>query len=226
MRWALASTLTVEIHSAASGFRLRISTSAMAYCVDRRLAFNVRMLRVVSGFVGWKGVQKHACRAIADSRSWWKYVGSRVGLSAGQARRNTHAAQSRAGAHRGNTLDRERAYWPDRRAGTRMLHNRERALNKEILWVASGFISRTGALVHECRAIAGSHSSWKCFGSRAGLSAGRARWNPNGAQSRARAHQGNALSRERAYRPNRHAGTLMLRNRRFTLSAEVHTGHE
>ena len=151
---ALASTLTVEIHSAASGFRLGISTSARAYRVDRRPAFGVRMLRVVSGLVGWKGVQKHACRAIADSRSWWKYVGSRVGLSAGRTRRIPHAAQSRAGAQRGNALGRE--------------------------WV----ICRKGTLEHACCAIASLHSAWKRTGSRAGLSAGRAHWYTHAGQSR------------------------------------------
>ncbi|CAB3961838.1 hypothetical protein BCO9919_00163 [Burkholderia cenocepacia] len=192
MRWALASTLTVEIHSAASGFRLGISTSARAYRVDRRPAFGVRMLRVVSGLVGWKGVQKHACRAIADSRSWWKYVGSRVGLSAGKARWNTHAAQSRAGAQRGNALGRE--------------------------WV----ICRKGTLEHACCAIASLHSAWKRTGSRAGLSAGRAHWYTHAGQSRARTLRGDALGRERVYRPDEHAGTRMAHNRGLALTREMH----
>lgn len=192
MRWALASTLTVEIHSAASGFRLGISTSARAYRVDRRPAFGVRMLRVVSGLVGWKGVQKHACRAIADSRSWWKYVGSRVGLSAGRTRRIPHAAQSRAGAQRGNALGRE--------------------------WV----ICRKGTLEHACCAIASLHSAWKRTGSRAGLSAGRAHWYTHAGQSRARTLRGDALGRERVYRPDMYAATRIRHNRGLALTVEIH----
>lgn len=213
MNLALTSRLTLEIHSAASGFRLRISTSAKVCCVDRRLAFNVRMLRVVSEFVDWNSVQKHACRAIADSRSWWKYVGSRVGLSAGKACRNPHAAQSRSGTHRGNTLDRERAYWPDRRAESRMLHNRERALNVEVLWVASGFISRKGTLKHACCAITGLRSPWKRPGSRAGRSAGRAPRYTHAAQSRIHAlrrstHCGTSRFIGRTCTPQRACGTI------------------
>lgn len=103
-----------------------------------------------------------------------------------------------------------------------MLRNREPALSVETHWVASRIIRRTGALVHACRAIAGSHASWRCFGSRAGLSAGRARWNPNGAQSRAPAHQGNALGRERAYRPDMYAATRMRHNHGLALTVEIH----
>ena len=135
--------------------------------VSRRsaAAFGVRMLRVVSGLVGWKGVQKHACRAIADSRSWWKLGREWVYQPDGRA--GSAAAQSRAGAQRGNALGRE---WVICRKGTlercaiASLHSAwkrtgsraglsagralvhmpgNRALFVEMLWVASGFIGRT-----------------------------------------------------------------------------------
>ena len=193
MRLALAPTLTVEIHSAASGFRLRISTSVRAYCVDRRVAFGVRMLRVVSGFVGWKGVQKHACRAIAGSRSSRSRGSGRPRRrSASTARRYTHAAQSRALAHREHTLDRERAYRPDRRAGTRMLHNRGLSLIVKIHWIASGLIDR------------------------------RAREYTHAAQSRTHTHRGNTQDREWVYRSDMYGGTRMLHNRGLALTVEIH----
>ncbi|CAB3769496.1 hypothetical protein LMG29660_06377 [Burkholderia puraquae] len=92
MRFARVPALTVEIHSTASGFPPRISTSPTAYCVDPGLAFTVRIHRVASAFVGQTGAPGHACRAFAGSHSPLKYAGSRVGVPAGQARRNTHAA--------------------------------------------------------------------------------------------------------------------------------------
>ncbi len=189
MRLALAATLTVRNHSVASGFQAWISTLTGTYCVDGRLVFSARMLGGAGGFAGWKGEPERACRAIADSYSSWKYIESRVGLSAGQARWHMHAGQSRARAHRGNTLGREWVCRPDRHAGTRMLNNRGLTLTVEIHQVASEFVGRTGALVHACGTIAGSRLSWKYTRSRVGLSAGHARRNPHAAQSRACTHR-------------------------------------
>ena len=120
-----------------------------------RLALMVEVRWVASGFISRTDAPDPACCTIAGGRSTWKCFGSRVG------------------------------YLPERHAGTRMLRNREPALSVETYWVASGIIRRTGALVHACRAIAGPHSSWRCFGSRAGLSAGHVRRNAHTAQSRA-----------------------------------------
>ncbi|VWC41588.1 hypothetical protein BLA15816_07108 [Burkholderia lata] len=204
-------TLTVEIHSATSEFQLRISTSMTAYCVDPGLAFTVRILGVASGFVGRADTPECACCSIACSHSPWKFTGSRVGLSAGQARWNAHAAQSPASIHRGNSLGREWVCRPDRHAGTRMPLNRlpaftveihwgrERVcrpgryagtrmpLNRlpvftvEIHWVASGFARRTGTPGRACRIIACSHPPWNFTGAGEDLSVGQARRNTHAA---------------------------------------------
>lgn len=128
MNMALASTLTIEIHSAASEFQRRISTSARMYCVGRQLA------------------------------SAFECSGARVGLSAGRAHRDPHAA------------------------------NRGLPLTMKMQWVGSGLIGRTGAPEPTCCAIAGLPSPLKHAGTRAGLSARHVRRNAHAAQSRARTH--------------------------------------
>lgn len=142
---------------------------------NRGLAFIVEIHWVASGLVGWTGTQEPACCAIAGSGSLWTYTGSRAGWSAGLARRYTHVTQSRARAHRGNTLGRERVARPDRHAGTRMLRIRGLGLTFETHWIVSELIGRTGTQEPACCTIAGSRSLWKYTRSRADLSAGLAR---------------------------------------------------
>ena len=105
---ALASTLTVEIHSAASGFRLgyphrrgriasiggrlRRSNAQGREWVSRlerraetcmpgncRLALMVEVRWVASGFISRTDAPDPACCTIAGGRSTWKCFGSRVG---------------------------------------------------------------------------------------------------------------------------------------------------
>ncbi|KAF1036925.1 MAG: hypothetical protein GAK33_03409 [Burkholderia lata] len=70
---------------------------------NRGLALIVEIHSVESGLIGRTRTPEPACCAIAGVHPPLKHTGSRARLSAGHTRQNPHAAQSRAGAHRGNT---------------------------------------------------------------------------------------------------------------------------
>lgn len=82
MRHAPVPTLTVEIHSAASGFRRWISTPEIAHDADPAFTLTDRIHRGATGFVGRclarTGRPEPACGTIAGSRSPLQYTGLRV----------------------------------------------------------------------------------------------------------------------------------------------------
>lgn len=104
MRHARVPALTVEIHSAASGFRRWISTLEMAHGVDPAFTLTDRIHRGATGFVGRyltrTGRPEPACCTIAGSRSPLRCTGLRVAAMAVIHVRSGRTAQPRGHPHR------------------------------------------------------------------------------------------------------------------------------
>ena len=91
--------LTVEIHSAASGFRRGISTSENARFGGPPSALAVRTHRGEREFAGWTSSPEHAGRAIVGSLSPLKYTGLRLAGGVVVHVRNCVASRPYARSH-------------------------------------------------------------------------------------------------------------------------------